>query len=250
MSEKVLIAKSATKEVHLVDGKHVIKNFGQFIPKADVLQEAINTARVESATDLNIPEVIAVGADENGWSITYEYIEGQTLAELMESNPANKMQYLEMMVDLQMQMHRMHCPHLLRMKERLTRQIQSLDSIDQVTKYEMLTRLDGMPRHTKLCHGDFEPRNIIVKGDKMYIIDWVHATQGNASGDIARTYLLLCLKDNAMAEAYIDMFCEKSGTDRAYVFKWLPVVAAAQLSKDKEEERELLLSWTDVVEYE
>ena len=67
-----------------------------------------------------------------------------------------------------------------------------------------------MPKHTKLCHGDFNPSNIIVGDDgKLYVIDWVHASQGNASADVARTYLLLSLKDKKKAELYMDLFCEK-----------------------------------------
>ena len=30
---------------------------------------------------------------------------------------------------------------------------------------------------------------------KWYVVDWVHASQGIASADVARTYLLLSLKD-------------------------------------------------------
>ena len=43
----------------------------------------------------------------------------------------------------------------------------------------------------KVCHGDFNPSNVIVaKNGKMSVVDWAHATQGNASADAAMTYLL------------------------------------------------------------
>ena len=51
-----------------------------------------------------------------------------------------------------------------------------------------------MPNHKKLCHGDFDPKNIILRDDgEAFILDWAHATQGNASADAARTYLLFWL---------------------------------------------------------
>ncbi len=84
----------------------------------------------------------------------------------------------------------------------------------------------------------------------MYVIDWVHATQGNASADTARTYLLFALEDQKLADYYLDVFCKKSKTEKCYVQTWLPIVAAAQLSKNKPEEKELLMKWLDVVEYE
>ena len=85
----------------------------------------------------------------------------------------------------------------------------------------------------------------------MYIIDWSHATQGNASADAARTYLLFSLAgEQDHAERYLDLFCQKNGADRRYVLKWIPIVAASQSVKGWPEERETLLKWVDVVDFE
>ncbi len=114
------------------------------------------------------------------------------------------------------------------------------------------TRLESMPKHNKICHGDFNPTNIIIQNDGTpYIIDWAHVTQGNASADVARTYLLFWLEDDIDgAEKYLNLFCKKSDTAKQYIQKWLPIVAASQSVKGKPEERQFLLGWVDVVEYE
>ncbi len=66
--------------------------------------------------------------------------------------------------------------------------------LDATTRYELHMRLNGMREHEKICHGDFNPSNVIVTPDgDWYVIDWSHVTQGNASADAARTYLLFCL---------------------------------------------------------
>ena len=84
-----------------------------------------------------------------------------------------------------------------------------------------------------------------------YILDWSHATQGNASADVARTYLLFWLNgDISGAEYYLDTFCKKSGTAKQYVQKWMPIVAASQSVKGNEHEREFLSSWVGVVDYQ
>ena len=84
-----------------------------------------------------------------------------------------------------------------------------------------------------------------------YILDWSHATQGNASADVARTYLLFWLNgDIDGAKKYLNLFCKKSDTARQYVERWLPIVAASQSVKGKPQEREFLLSWVDVAEYQ
>ena len=150
-----------------------------------------------------------------------------------------------------MEVHSKKSPLLTKLKDKMNRKI-SMSSLDATTRYELHTRLEGMPKHNKVCHGDFNPSNIIVTEDgTAYILDWSHATQGNASADVARTYLLFCLNgDKEGAEKYLNTFCKKSDTAKQYVQKWMPIVAASQSGKGNEEEREFLLSWTDVVDYE
>ncbi len=232
------------------DNDRCIKVFNSEYSKEDVLNEALNQARIES-TGLNIPKILEVTMIDGKWAIVSEYIKGKTLAQLMHENPDKKDEYLNMLVELQMHVHSKTCPMLGRLKEKMSRKIH-LSELDATTRYDLHTRLEGMPKHNKVCHGDFNPSNIIIREDGTpFIIDWSHATQGNASADVARTYLLFWLEgDISGAKKYLDLFCEKSGTDKRYVQKWLPIVAASQSVKGKPEEREFLLSWVDVVDFE
>jgi hypothetical protein len=92
---------------------------------------------------------------------------------------------------------------------------------------------------------------IVSENDEAYIIDWAHVTQGNASADAARTYLLFRLEgEDEMAEKYLKLFCDKGDTAKQSIQKWLPIVAASQLVKEKPEQKEFLLRWTAVVDYE
>ncbi|MBE6727152.1 MAG: aminoglycoside phosphotransferase [Ruminococcaceae bacterium] len=232
------------------DGNRTVKVFNEDFSKADVLNEALNQARIEE-TGLNTPKVLEVTMIDGKWSIISEYIEGETLEELMAKNPDKEDEYLEMFVDLQLSAHSKICPLLNKLKDKMNRKISETD-LDATTRYELHTRLEGMPKHKKVCHGDFNPSNIVITPEGVpYIIDWAHATQGNASADVARTYLLFCLDGNeALAKKYLDLFCKKSNTARQYVQKWMPIVAASQSVKGNAHEREFLLSWVDVVDYE
>jgi len=244
---KELVFTSEKKTVYR-DGSTAIKEFCDGFPKAEVLNEALCNARVEDIEALNVPKILGVSVIDGKWSILKE---GKTLQQLMDENPDRLEEYMEGMVDLHLLIHKQACPLLNKLKEKTIRALKSVEQLDDSTRYELMTRLDGMPKHTKLCHGDFNPSNIIVGDDgKWYVIDWVHASQGNASADVARTYLLLSLKDKKKAELYMDLFCEKTGTEKRYVQGWLPVVAAAQLAYKRPEEKELLESWINVFEYQ
>ncbi|MBQ0167297.1 MAG: phosphotransferase [Treponema sp.] len=232
------------------DGNLCLKVFDKAYSKADVLNEALNQARVEE-TGLNIPKIHEVALIEGKWTIIMDYIKGKTLAEIMQKNPEKKDEYLEMFVNLQLEVQSKTSPLLTKLKDKMNRKI-SQTTFDATTRYELHTRLDSMPKHNKLCHGDFNPSNIIIAEDGTpYILDWSHVTQGNASADVARTYLLFWLNgDIDGAEKYLDLFCAKSHTEKQYVQKWMPIVAASQTVKGNEKEREFLNGWVNVVDYE
>ena len=232
------------------DGDKCIKVFNAEYSKADVLNEALNQARIEE-TGLNIPKVLEVTVIDGKWAIVSEYIKGKTLAQLMEENPEKKAEYIELLVDLQMSVHAKTSPLLSKLKDKMKLKIAETE-FDATTRYDLHARIEDMPRHNKVCHGDFTPSNIIITESGLpYILDWSHATQGNASADVARTYLLFWLNgDISGAELYLDTFCKKSDTAKQYVQKWMPIVAASQSVKGNEKEREFLMSWVGVVDYQ
>lgn len=250
MKTDKVIAVRNTKTVYR-DGDKAIKVFDEHYSKADILNEALNQARVEE-TGLAIPGLLEVTKINGKWAIVMDYIKGKTLAQLMAENPDKLDEYLDLFVSLQMEIHSKRAPLLNRLKDKMNRKISQAD-LTATIRYDLHTRLEGMPKHNKVCHGDFNPSNVIISDEdgKPYVIDWSHATQGNASADVARTYLLFWLAgDISTAEKYLDLFCLKSDTAKQYVQKWIPIVAASQLVKGKKEEREFLLHWVDVVDYE
>ena len=232
------------------DGEDCVKVFESVYEKDDVLSEALNQARVEK-TGLNIPKIKAVTMIDGKWAIISDYIKGKTLDRLIKENPGKKKEYIERLVDLQIEVQSKTCPKLNKLKDKMNAKISEAE-LDESVKYELHTRLESMPKHVKLCHGDFNPSNIIVGDDgKDYVLDWSHATIGNASADVARTYLLFWLAgDISGADYYLDAFCLKSGTKKEYVQKWMPIVAASQSVKGNKEQREFLLSWVNVVDYQ
>lgn len=249
MKFKNLIAERKNKKIYEHDGK-VYKTFDSSFSKADILNEALNMARVEEI-DIHIPKILGVEMNENESVIIMDYIDGRNLQDVMDENPDKEDKYLELFVDLQLAIHSQNAPMLNKLKDKMNRKISSSD-FDATTRYDLHTRLESMPKHDKVCHGDFNPSNIIITEDGTpYVLDWSHVTRGNASADVARTYLLFKLKGkDELAEKYLNIFCQKSDTAKQYVQKWMPIVAASQSVKGNEEEREFLISWVDVVEYQ
>ena len=96
------------------DGDRCIKVFNAEYSKADVLNEALNQARIEE-TGLNIPKVLEVTMIDGKWAIVSEFIKGKTLAQLIkeaEDDAEKKAEYIELLVDLQMSVHAKTSPLL------------------------------------------------------------------------------------------------------------------------------------------
>ena len=244
------IAERRTKTVYKDENK-TIKLFVENYSKAAILNEALIQSRVEENTDLKMSRLLEVTKIENRWALVTEFIEGTPLDVLMKEHPEKEDEYLNLFVDIQLQILSKKVPLLNRLKDKYRRKLASAD-IDDNTRYDLSQRLEGMKNHDKLCHGDFNPSNVIIneKGE-YYIIDWAHATQGNASADVAKTYLIFSMNGRTdLAEKYLDIFSQKSDIEKKNVQRWIPIVAAVQMKKVSDEERKTLEKWIDVVEYE
>ena len=164
------IAERKTKTVYK-DGDKTIKLFVENYSKADILNEALIQSRVEENTDLKISRLLEVTKIENRWALITEHIEGTPLDVLMAEHPEKEDEYLNFFVDIQLNVLSKRVPLLNRIKDKYKRKINEAKNIDDTTKYELLQRLEGMKNHDKLCHGDFNPSNIIVKENGEYAID-------------------------------------------------------------------------------
>lgn len=246
-----ILLKRDTKTIY-EDNGNTIKLFIPEYSKSDILNEALNQARVEEGTNLKIAKLKEVTMIDSRWALVSEYIKGKSLETLMKEHPEKLDEYFNLFVDIQLIVLSKSVALLNRMKEKYRRRITDSKLFEENTRYELLQKLEGMESHTQLCHGDFVPSNVIITDKGEYcIIDWAHVTQGNAEGDAATTYLQFCMHNRKdLADKYLDIFSEKSKINKINIQKWIPIVAANQYIKQKPEEKEILKQWIDVVEYE
>lgn len=234
-------------------GEKIAKVFNETKPVSDVFNEALNLARINEC-GIRSPkalEVTKLEGDEAGWALITTKVPGVTLAEKIEAEPQRFGEYLEQFVDLQIEIHGYTSPLLNRQGDKYARMINSLEAINATTRYNLLERLDGLKKGTAVCHGDFNPSNVIVSEDgTLSVCDWAHATQGAPAADVAMTYLLFSLTSKEQAEAYLDIYCERADMAKQIVRQWLPVIAASELARKRKVNEEFLMSWVDVFDYQ
>ena len=239
MKLEQVVAVRKNKTIYRYEN-NLVKLFDETYSVANVLNEALNQARIEE-TDLNIPKLQEVTKIDGKWVISMDYIEGKTLETLIKENPAKADEYLNLFVDTQIEMHSKRSTLLRKLHDKMADKIDETD-LSSEKKFDLKSKLAGFEKHNKVLHGDYQFSNVICGTDgKVYIVDWSHATQGNASADVAMSYLLMKMdKKDEVAENYLDLFCKKTNTDKHYVQTWVPVVAAAHLNKCKPEAKQML----------
>ena len=130
-----LIAKGKNNEVYK-SGDLVVKVFNEGYSKTDVFTEALIATSIEDL-ELNTPKIEEVTKVDGKWAIAMECVEGKTLSALIEEDPENTEKYVEMMVDIQLDMFSKKCPSLRKLKEKLTTKI-NMAPIDDAKRYEQI----------------------------------------------------------------------------------------------------------------
>ena len=196
----------------------VYKVFNEGYSKEDVFAEAFFTSKIEGLK-VGAPSIEQVTTINGQWAFMYPDIYGESLYTLMMNNPDKLDEYMDKLIKIQTNIHSKKCPYLPIQKQK------------------------------KLCHGNLTPHNIIIKDDNIYVTDWNHASQGNASADVARTYLWMLINMPDYAENYLERFCDETNTSSKFVNKWIPIVAAARCAKNIPEEVKILNGLISVMEY-
>lgn len=240
-----------TDKIVVRDKDTLLKIFGPSYKVSAILNEAMNEARA-AETGLPVAKVLEVLKLRDHWCIRREWIDGETLADVMEKDKKGLVKYLKEFVAIQCEIFSKTSERMGNLADKLDKQI-SASPIPKETRYDLHMKLQGFPRGKALCHGDFNPTNVIItpNGD-WRVIDWSHVRLGDPLADVARTYLLFWLSGHvAAAEKYVAIACEALKVQIPAVQKWLPIVAAAEAAREQTpKNHELLLHWASVVDYE
>lgn len=235
-----IIAVRTDKTVYK-DGENAIKIFNGNYSKTDVLNEALNLARA-AETGLNVPELLEITKIDGKQAIVTKFVPGKTLAQLMGENPEKTDEYINMFAGIQKEIFSKNAPLFAGLKEKMRFKISTAE-LDAKLKQSLCEKLEKMPEDSRLCHGDFNPENIIItNGGEPYILDWAHAAHGSEAADAAWSYLLFLMCGNTYAaEKYLELF--GGNTEISYIKQYIPLAAAAHLGQSNERKRGFLIDF-------
>ena len=211
-------------------GSRVVKLYRSSARKPTAFREAAIHAAVE-AMALPVPAVWGVLEVGGRWGIVFDRVKEGSFAERMREDPSVIPEYLQALARLHARIHSHRARQLGSLKSKLATNIAGAGLLDEHLKQNLLGRLAGMPGGDRLCHGDFHPINVLAQNSQPIVIDWPDACCGDPAADVCRSYLLLKLHAEDIAEPYLDAYCGIKNTPRASILGWLPYIAAARLAE-------------------
>ena len=251
MSDTVgrLLAAGNVAEVFEWDFR-VVKLYRSPTAKPAAFREAAIHAAVEEI-GIPVPAVWGVRQIGGRWGIVFERVRQASFAEQMRADPIAMPRYLENLAQLHTFIHARPAPELSSLKIRLATRIARTELLDEPRKQVLLGGLAAMPEGDRLCHGDFHPINVLGELSQPVVIDWPDACRGDPAADVCRSYLLLRLHAEEIAEPYLETYCRindapESGrpfnkVTRQAILDWLPYVAAARLAQNLPDDFDRLL---------
>lgn len=252
-----LIGQGRTADVFAWEDGQVIKLFHDwFSPEA--IEHELNTARAVQEVVTVAPRVFDLVEVNGQRGIVYERLDGPTMESVLRARPWSAIHCGRVMADLHAAMHQGTTTTLPSFHDKINYRVSHRDEFSGSEKAAILARLAHLPEGSTVCHGDLHPLNILMTARGAVAIDWMDASRGSPTADVARTLLILgnavCWAKNTrdriaiwgivrlFAAAYRQRYVALTGAARGTIRAWRLPLAAARVAENIPQEQNRLLA--------
>lgn len=184
-----LLAEGRTAEVFDLGDGRVLKLLRHGFPSGLLDVEAEKTAAVHAA-GVPAPAVHERRLVDGRPGIVMDRIDGVSMVDRIRSAPWTAGRCGHRLAAVHTRVLEAAGTGLPDIKDRLAG---AIDATDLPVRHRSVAKdaLLRLPDGDRVLHGDFHPLNVIVDDDRMTVIDWVDASAGSPSADVARTTWLM-----------------------------------------------------------
>lgn len=258
-----LVGRGRTANVYEWGEAEVIKLFEPFTPNP-VIESEYRKSTIVNQLGVPIPFVKQLLEINGQEGIVYEKLTGNTLLEIMKSNPFRIKNSIEKVAELHTKLSNCYTKDLPDIKTIIKDSMKNINTniLDSDKKRLINDYIDKLPNKNALCHLDFHPDNIIITKFGPKIIDWCNAAAGDPCADAAITVLIFTLCNNPpgtsklvnivskiiakyIKNVYLEKYLMLSHKTPEEIDKWLLPAAVLRLSYNLPEEERTLKSIID-----
>lgn len=252
------INQGNTAEIYQYEEGKILKLFRKAMPYQSIQHEYRMALSIQEKVSF-VPRAYQMLKYEERYGIVYEQIKGTDMIQMILKNVWKTQEYCQQLADIHVQMHRQEVDVHESVKKKLSRDINAVKDLSAEETEKIKKYLNGLPDGNKLCHFDFHPGNVLLRGREPIVIDWMTACTGDPASDVARTTLLMKKGEvmhispflqillkiimKMVGSTYFAIYQKETGMKEEDINKWLLPVAAARLSEWlTEHERKVLVA--------
>jgi aminoglycoside phosphotransferase (APT) family kinase protein len=253
-----LLGEGREAEVYALPDGAVLKLLRQ--PSQSAEREIAALTAV-AGHDVPAPRVRGRTTIDGRPGILLDRVSGPDLLSLLETRPWLTRRAGLVLASVHARMHATVAPPTLPdLRTELGHRIRSAPALPDGLRSWTLSILDGLPDGDRLCHGDMHLGNILGGFDAPMVIDWTDAARGDATADVANTWLLhrmgqpppgtplyaravIPLARGVVVSAYLRAYRRTRPFDLGTFRRWQIVRVAARLSAGIEQEVDALTGW-------
>jgi aminoglycoside phosphotransferase (APT) family kinase protein len=245
------IGEGREAEVFALDDRRVLR-LARSAALAEALDHEHAALRAADAAGVPVPRVFDRVEVEGRPGLVVERLGTGNLLLEIGARPWRVFPISRELGELHARIHAVAAPQTLpSVHERLRARLES-PLVPPAVRDRALRLLETLPEGDRLCHGDFNPANVLRGADgSASVIDWTAASRGHPDADYARAKLVMrygavgpdaTVAVRALARVGRQLLWQ--GYRRAYPRapeRWFAVMAAARLAEDIPEERATIL---------
>lgn len=258
-----LIGRGYTADVYEYGEGRILKLYRDGIPEIACVRELDVTKAVYEKFGIAPKTYERIQFNgQNG--IVYERIIGENMMDAMLNHFWKMSHYCKKLAQYHYDIQKTVDFPLPTVKEKLRQDIMAVKELNDEEKAKLFNYLSSLPGGDKLCHFDFHPGNILLRGGQPVIIDWMTGSMGDPLADVARTIILLKFGDvpvrsriiksltvrfkKSLYTQYLKEYLKISGARAEDIKRWeLPVAAARLREWIPEDEKRRLLEYIHTI---
>jgi hypothetical protein len=188
-----LLCERQQSSVFRLGNDEVVKVYKPHVRISAVHAEA-RLCALAHTSGLPVPAIAAQGAElpDGRVGLIFQYIEGDSLAELVRRHPMRNPSHMQLLAQWHLRLHTQAAPQGMPVQaQTLGSRLLSSSAVSLGHRQQLLAAVEGLRAGTTLCHGNFTPRKLIIAGERVHIVGWGNASQGDPLVDVARTWAVL-----------------------------------------------------------
>ena len=189
-------------------------------------------------TNLNVARFYETSFEK---TIKMDYIEGETISNLLLKDNSNKI--FELFMEEFDKIHEIKNLDLDDLSTFLIQQINKsrVSNSQKELGLEYLNIINNINEDDVLCHMDYHFLNTMYDGNKIYVLDWFDGKNGKKILDFARTYVLIYQYGKEYKEIYLNRILNDYGYSKELFKKAIYINAINRLQNFDNEQMQTLM---------